>query len=144
MKFLYGTYGFDILSMFLLILSTVFNFGEYTRYISYLLIIIAVYRAFSKNTYKRNAELLKFTSLINKLLGRFGKRLPYPLPKASLESYPILFSQLKNNWVKKRQSKKQYKIVKCPNCKQKLRLPRGRNAIIVTCKRCSHEFKMKT
>jgi hypothetical protein len=144
MNFLYGTYGFDILSMFLLILSMFFNFGQYTRYISYLLIIIAIYRAFSKNTYKRNAELLKFTSLINKLLGRFGKRLPYPLPKASLESYPMLFKQLKNNWEKKRQSKKQYKIVKCPKCKQKLRLPRGQHAIIVTCKKCSHEFKMKT
>lgn len=144
MKFLYGTYGFDILSMFLLILSTVFNFNEYTRYISYFLILIAIYRAFSKNTYKRNAELLKFTSLINKLLGRFGKSLPYPLPKASLESYPILFKQMKANFAKKRQSKKQYKIVKCPNCKQKLRLPRGKNAITVTCRKCSFEFKMKT
>jgi len=144
MNFLTGTYGFDVLSIFLLILSMFFNFGQYTRYISYLLMIIVVFRAFSKNTYKRNAELLKFTSLVNKILGRFGKRLPYPLPKASLEAYPILFKRMKDNLAKKRQSNKQYKIVKCPNCKQKLRLPRGQKAIIVTCRKCTKEFKMKT
>lgn len=144
MNFLSGTYGFDFLSIFLLILGMFFNFGEYTKYINYLLMIIVIFRAFSKNTYKRNAELIKFTSLINKILGRFGKRLPYPLPKASLESYPMLFRQMKSNWEIKRKYKKQYKVVKCSNCKQKLRLPRGQKAIIVTCKKCSHQFKMKT
>lgn len=144
MNFLSGTYGFDFLSIFLLILGTFFSFGEHTRYISYFLTIIVIFRAFSKNTYKRNAELIKFTSLLNKILGKFGKRLPYPLPKASLESYSILFRQMKSNWAQKRQSNKKYKIVKCPKCKQKLRLPRGQKAIIVTCKKCCHEFKMKT
>lgn len=144
MNFLSGTYGFDILSIFLLVLGMFFNFGEYSRYISYLLMIIVIFRALSKNTYKRNAELTKFTSIINKILGRFGKRLPYPLPKASLESYPILFRQMKSKWDQKRKYKKQYKIIKCPNCKQKLRLPRGQKSIIVTCKKCSTEFKMKT
>lgn len=144
MNFLSGTYGFDILSMFLLVISLLLNLNHYTIFISPILLAIVIFRAFSKNTYKRNAELVKFTSIVNKILGRFGKRLPYPLPKVSLESYSLLFKQLKYAWQQKREYKKKYKIVKCPNCKQKLRLPRGQNKIIVTCKRCSHEFKMRT
>ena len=40
--------------------------------------------------------------------------------------------------------KRQYKIVKCPNCGQKLRLPRGQKKTIVTCKMCRFEFKERT
>lgn len=144
MSFLTGTYGFDLLSMFLLVLSILLNFNYYTRIVGIVLTLIVIFRAFSKNTYKRNAELVKFTTIVNKTLGKFGKRLPYPLPKVSLEAYELMFRQLKILWNQKRQYNKQFKIVKCPNCKQKLRLPRGQNRIIVKCKRCSHEFKMRT
>ena len=37
-----------------------------------------------------------------------------------------------------------YKITKCPNCKQKLRLPRGKGNIVVTCKKCSTKFDFRT
>lgn len=140
MNFLYGTYGIDILSLFLLVLSMLFNISSHTRIISLVLMILAIFRAFSKNTYKRSAELSKFITFVNSILRRFGKSLPYNLPKVSLESYPLLFKQLKY----KLNQKIKFKIVQCPNCKQKLRLPRGQKSIIVTCKRCSYEFKMKT
>lgn len=141
MNIFYGSYGFDLLSFFLLILSTLFNFGKYPRIVSFILIIIVIFRAFSKNMYKRSAELTKFITIINKLLGKFGKQIPYNmLPRIGLESIPEGFKQIKYYFNEKRK----YKIVQCPNCSQKLRLPRGQKKIIVTCKRCKHEFKIKT
>lgn len=141
MNIFYGSYGFDLFSFFLLVLSTLFNFGRYPRMISYLLIIVVLFRAFSKNIYKRSAELTKFINILNRVLGRFGKQIPYNMiPRIGLEGIPQGFKQIKYYFIEKRK----FKIVQCPNCKQKLRLPRGQNKIIVTCKRCNHEFRMKT
>ena len=140
MNIFYGTYGFDILSVFLLIISLLFNLGGYTRIIGFFLLIVVLFRAFSKNIYKRSQELNKFIAIVNKLLNRFGKSIPYNIPRTSLESIPLAFKQLFTNL----KQKTKYKIVKCPNCGQKLRLPRGQKKIIVTCKKCSQEFKMRT
>lgn len=139
MSFFAGTYGFDLLSLFLLLLGSVFNIFKYTRIITLIIFIIVFYRAFSKNTYKRYQELNKFTSIVNKFLSKFNKQLPNTT-NSSLENIPIAFSQLKKIIIQKFR----YKIVRCPNCGQKLRLPRGQKKIIVTCKRCRTEFKMRT
>ncbi|SFD17163.1 hypothetical protein [Clostridium uliginosum] len=147
MKFLYGTYGFDLLSIFLIFISMFLNIGRYTRILGAFLIIIVIYRAFSKNVYKRTKESKKFTSIANKMLGRFGKKLP-DYHRTSLESYAKAFRNLMNTFKNYRKSKNQYKnqykIVKCPKCRQKLRLPRGKGYIIATCKKCNYEFKLKT
>ncbi|MEG1001818.1 MAG: hypothetical protein RSF37_00360 [Clostridium sp.] len=140
MNIFYGTYGFDILSIFLLIVSMFLNFNKYTSLLGTLLIIYIIYRAFSKNIYKRTSELNKFVNIVNKLLGKFGKRLPNNLPRTSMDAIPFLFSKLKYTIDQKRK----FKIVKCPKCNQKLRLPRGKKSLIVTCKRCSNEFRIKT
>ena len=140
MNFFYGRYGFDVLSLFLLLVSSLLNFGRRTSTLGMLLNIFVIYRAFSRNTYKRSMELNTFVGYTNRLLGRFGKSLPYNLPKITMDGIPQAFYILKNTLS---QSMK-YKIVKCPNCNQKLRLPRGQKKIIVTCTRCKHEFKMRT
>ena len=36
-----------------------------------------------------------------------------------------------------------YKVFKCPNCNQKLRVPRGRGKIQITCNRCRTQFIKK-
>lgn len=140
MNFFYGTYGFDILSIFLVLLSIIFNFSRYTYLLGALLLFVAVYRAFSKNIYKRKSELNKFLAIANKILGKFGMKLPATLPNFSLNNIPLLIQQFKSylNY------KKQYKIITCPQCSQKLRLPRGKGSLVVTCKKCKHEFKLKT
>lgn len=140
MNFLYGTYGFDLLSMFLMVLSLILSFGRYTSLLGFVLLIIILFRAFSKDIYKRTAEQNKFVSLVNKILNKFGKSLPYNLPRGSLDVIPMMFSNIKRNF----QQRKGFKIVKCPKCHQKLRLPKGQGKIIVTCKRCNNEFKLKT
>lgn len=140
MNIFYGTYGFDLLSIFLLFLSLLLNPFKYTRIISLLLLLIVFFRAFSKNTYKRSQELYKFTSFVNnKILYRFNKRLPN-IPNSSLNSIPLAFKQI--GYLIKQKFK--YKIIRCPRCNQKLRLPRGKKKIIVTCKTCSFEFKART
>lgn len=51
------------------------------------------------------------------------------------------------NWFKSAnqnfKAHQEYKYFKCPNCKQKLRAPRGRGKIQVTCQRCRHQFIKK-
>ena len=140
MNIFYGAYGFDILSIFMLLIISLLGFNSYTRILGMVLLILVIYRTFSKNIYKRTAELNKFIDIINKLLSKFGKRMPYNLPRIGLDSIPMLFNRLKY----KIDQKIKFKIVKCPNCGQKLRLPRGKKHIIVTCRRCSNEFRIKT
>lgn len=140
MNFLYGAYGFDLLSMFLLVLSFIFSFMRHTRILAMILNLIVLYRAFSKNTYKRSLELNKFTNLLNKILVKFGRQLPNNFPRATLDGIPRLFNELKYSL----NQKTKFKIVVCPRCNQKLRLPRGKKNIIVTCRKCSYEFKART
>jgi hypothetical protein len=140
MKFLQNTYGFDLLSIFLLIISSILNLWYVTKFLGYLLLIYAIYRAFSKNFYRRRQEYNIFYTYINKFLNRFGKSLPYNLPILNLSNLNLLFNKIKN-WYNQ---KKYFKITICPNCKQKLRLPRGKGKILVTCRKCSTKFDFRT
>lgn len=140
MKFLQGTYGVDLLSLFLILISCILNIWDITRIFSILLLFFAFYRAFSKKIYKRREEYNIFYTYTNKLLSKFGKSLPYNLPVYDLNNLSTYSDKLKSYYTEK----KNYKITKCPNCKQKLRLPRGKGKIVVTCKKCSTKFDFRT
>ncbi|SCJ47803.1 Uncharacterised protein [uncultured Clostridium sp.] len=140
MKFLEGTYGVDLLSLFLILISCIFNIWDITRVFSIILLVFAFYRAFSKKIYKRREEYNVFYTYTNKLLSKFGKSIPYNLPVYNLNNLSKVFENF-NHWLNE---KKNYKITKCPNCKQKLRLPRGKGNIVVTCKKCSTKFDFRT
>lgn len=140
MKFLEGSYGIDLLSLFLILLSCILNIWDITRVFSIILLVFAFYRAFSKKIYKRRDEYNVFYTYANKFLSKFGKSIPYNLPIYSLSNFTKIFERF-NSWV---YEKKNFKITKCPNCKQKLRLPRGKGNIVVTCKKCSIKFDFRT
>lgn len=144
MKFLQGTYGFDIFSIFLVLISFVCNIFDFTRFLGIALMLVAVYRAFSKDIFRRKSELSKFTIYANKFLGKFGKKLPTSMPNFDLNNLSIIFSQMKNQIKSKMANNKNYKITKCPSCKQKLRVPRGKGNILVTCRKCSTKFDSKS
>lgn len=140
MNILYGTYGFDLLSIFLILVSALLNFSSKTSILGTLLMFYVLYRAFSKNISKRTMELNKFVSIVNSILKPFGKSVPKDILRSNMDGVLVLFNKLKYSI----NQKIKFKIVSCPNCKQKLRLPRGKKSIIVTCKKCSHEFPMRT
>lgn len=124
-RFMWGRYGNDNLNQFLMVAAMVllvlslFFSGPF-----YLLSIIALvyvyYRMFSKNISKRSAENQWYLQKSMKVRGFFQKK-------------KREFSQ-----------RKQYHIYKCPNCKQKIRVPRGRGKIAITCRKCGNEFIRKS
>lgn len=140
MRFLQGTYGIDLLSLLLLFLSSLFNLSRYTRIVGLAIFFIAIFRVFSRNIYKRRSELNSFISFINKPLSKFGVSIPINLPPFDLNDISYAFRIFEN----KIKEKKNFKITKCPTCGQKLRLPRKKGKIVVTCRRCSNKFDFKT
>ena len=37
-----------------------------------------------------------------------------------------------------------FKIIECPECRSKLRIPKNKGTLMITCKQCSHKFKVKS
>ena len=140
MRFLQGIYGIDLFSLLLLFLASLFNFSRYTWFIGAAITIISLLRIFSRNIYKRQAENNSLVTFLNKPLSRFGLRIPYNMQPIDFNSFSYAFQIIK----KTINEKKNYKITKCPNCGQKLRLPRKKGNIVVTCKRCLHKFDFRT
>jgi ribosomal protein L37AE/L43A len=61
--------------------------------------------------------------------------------------FAILMSPV-YSWLKKTRNRlkdaKTHRYFSCPNCKQSLRLPKGKGKIIIICPKCKTEFKGKT
>lgn len=130
MRFLQGRYGVDALSKCLLgigliavILAGFFG-GKVAGNVLYILgwaaIIYCYFRIFSKNITKRYAENQKYLAKTYKLRSFFYKQ---------------------KELMKQR---KVYHIYKCPSCKQKIRIPRGKGKIEVRCPKCGTTFIKKS
>ena len=50
------------------------------------------------------------------------------------------FRGLKDQWA----NRKLYHYYRCPKCRQKLRVPRGRGRIQISCPRCGTQFIKKS
>ena len=62
---------------------------------------------------------------------------------AENQKYLALENRLRRFWGQKRyliQQRKEYHIYKCPGCKQKIRIPRGKGKISIRCPKCGEEF----
>ena len=140
MKFLQGIYGIDLLSLILLLFASLFNISKYTSFIGFALVIVSLLRIFSKNISKRRSENNTLVNFLNKPLSKLNLRIPYNIQPIDFTSFSYSYKILKNRL----KEKKNFKITKCPNCGQKLRLPRKKGKIVVTCKRCLHKFDFRT
>ena len=125
-RFMLGRYGFDELSkvyvgvtMVLMVLS-IFT-GNFLFYLASLILLAYTYfRAFSRNITKRQQENQKYRNI------RYQ-------------------SAVKWNSFKNRQAQRKiYRFYKCPQCKQKVRVPKGRGKICITCPKCRTEFIKKS
>lgn len=139
MGFFQGIYGLDFLSLLLLLLVLILDMWQPTRLLGIIPLFIAVYRTLSKDIYRRKEEYNKFRTWANKFLGKVGLSIPNNLSNINSSSLSQLTYRLKYNM----EQRKKYKTVICPGCKKKLKLPRGRGKVIITCKTCNTEFKAK-
>jgi len=102
--------------------------------IAYLLamacLLYSIWRMLSKNYQKRYYENQKFLGKTAVIRRRFSS-LSYKIRNFGVKT--------KANY----QQRRVYAIFKCPNCKQKLRAPKGRGKILVTCSKCHNEFIKK-
>lgn len=124
-RFMQGRYGTDQMNRFLsivaIILLVLSVFGIPFMYILALALLVWVYfRTFSRNIYKRSAENQKYLTYEWKVKNFWGRK--------------------KNEF----SQRKVYHIYKCPKCRQKLRVPRGRGKIMITCRKCGTEFMKKS
>ena len=113
-----GRYGSDKLNTVILcsgvVLVLVCMFLPWPRVklaltlVSYFLMFWAIFRAFSRNTYKRYRENQKFTQFLAKLKDR------------------------------------KHKYFTCPQCRQSVRVPRGKGKIAITCPKCKNKIIKKT
>ncbi len=119
----YGSYGTDILTRFLLVVAVVCLLAsictplDLLYYLSFIILIYCYFRLFSKNITKRYHE--------NEIFNSFLKKLASPVRNIRQNAY-----QCKN-----------YRIYRCPDCGQRIRIPRGKGHIIVMCPKCKAEFR---
>jgi len=116
-----GRNGPDYLSLALIILAMVLSFipWQFMFIICIALTLLAVWRMFSKNIDKRRKENLVLLKLVN-----------------NTKSWYYRINA-------RRQQRKQYKIFKCSQCGQKLRVPRGKGKVSIKCSKCGNKM-MKT
>lgn len=84
------------------------------------LIVYSWYRMFSRNVSKRYEENQKFLNFRYRMVAK------------------------KNSWKKRWAQRGAYRFYKCPDCKQQVRVPKGRGKICITCPKCRREFIKRT
>jgi DNA-directed RNA polymerase subunit RPC12/RpoP len=121
-----GRYGMDEFSKALMIAGIIFgalaNFigGRITASVGLALIAFGALRPLSKEIENRQKEYRWYIHV-----------------KQTIQTK---YHRLKNKQVQR----KRFKIYKCPECKQKVRVPRGRKKIRITCPTCKHQFVKKS
>lgn len=124
-NFMAGRYGADQLSIALLILSFVLTALssllriQWIGLLSYIPLGLMLFRALSKRYPQRRRENELFLRLWNPIQRLFFQK------RAEL-------------------SDKNHKYFRCRNCKAKLRVPRGKGTLQVTCPKCKHVQKKKS
>lgn len=122
----YGVYGPDLLNRFLLggamalMVLSLFVRWKIIYWAALAFLIYAYFRMFSRNYTRRYAENQAFIKHTAKIRGWAGTQ---------------------KNMMRQR---KTHHIYKCPGCRQKIRIPRGKGKIAVKCPKCGMEFIKKS
>ena len=117
-----GRNGVDELNRFLLAATLICYFisiltnWSILYFIAVLLLFYGYFRMFSRNLYKRSEENRTYLNKTSKIRYKWNAKL----------------SQLKQL--------RTHHIYKCPTCKQKIRVPRGKGRIEIRCPKCRSTF----
>ena len=128
-----GRYGVDQMNIGVLILSMVCTFtASLTRWLllsilGTALLAYGVFRMFSRNVSARSKENQKFLVFWNKVKGIWYK----------IKGW---FSGKKRRFA----DRKTHCYFSCPKCKRKLRVPKGKGKIEISCPICGTKFIKKT
>lgn len=124
-RFMTGRHGADQLSLTLLITGIVFSllysmtgFGLFNL-LNLVCYVLCLYRIFSRDNNKRNAENLKFLNAT-----------------AGVRKEARAF-------INRQKNRKDYKYFRCPKCHALIRLRRGTGEVRVHCPRCGESFSKK-
>ena len=121
-RFLAGRYGIDAFGQFTLITTIILMLiASFTRSgilssLSWVLFFYTYFRMFSRNVYKRAAENQAYLNKTYKLRNWFTRQ-------------KCMLAQ-----------RKTHHIYRCPSCRQKIRIPRGKGKIEVRCPKCGTTF----
>ena len=129
-----NSYGFDRLSRDMLMLAVALGIiglafigsisGFVLLFTAVLLTALMLFRTLSANGNKRANELRGYERVSASIGSFFAK----------------LFNRIKNFFKRH----KQYRYFTCPKCRQRLRAPRGKGKIRVTCSKCGTQFEKRT
>jgi len=134
-----GRYGMDQLNKFLLIVTLVLiilNMFLHKRWIHLLEVLLLIYiycRMFSRNYANRSRENQKYLELTSGLQKKFGRSGPQYDGSWSSQN-GTTFHTVKD---------KTKKILRCPGCGEKLRVPKGAGKIRINCPHCGTKFEKK-
>lgn len=138
-EYLKSIYGLDALSCGCVLLSVVINLitllllmsgigrARVWSLLCYIPLLICIFRFFSTNRAKRVRENEWFIRKIE----------PF-IRKRPDNDYSEGYQE------KQKEDRRQFKFFKCPACRQKIRVPRGKGRIEITCPRCGDRFIKKT
>lgn len=124
-RMMYGRYGGDQLSWFLLVvyvLLTVLSGIPHLGILSWVALVVLVwsfFRMFSRRYDRRRAENARFLALAGPVIRWFKMR------------RTILMDR-------------EHRYFRCPNCGQYLRVPRGKGRITINCRSCGVSFEEKS
>lgn len=139
MHLLLNKYGNDKLNMSLIILAVIlsvlnlFITSTFVYFLQTLCLVFALVRFFSTNHLARSRENDKFIRIFGKLFN-----------KNNSDHYNTVNQ---NGFSFNKHSNKKdpaYKYFKCPTCSAKLRVPKKKGRITITCPKCRTSFKGKS
>ncbi len=126
MRFMQGRYGMDQFGRALFgatvvcLLISLFVHTNVLYLIGLALLVYSYFRMFSKNHRKRYAENQRYLQFTAGVRTKFAA------------------------WRKDALQRKTHHIYRCPGCRQKIRVPRGKGKIAITCPKCHTEFVKKS
>lgn len=140
-------YGMDALSCGCILLSLIINAAAFLSMtkgyeiaamwdmISFIPLAFCLFRFFSTNRVRRLRENDWFIRRLEPLFER--------KPRNNYDSYGERY-RIGDGRDQNEETGRHFKFFKCPACRQKIRVPRGKGRIEITCPRCGDRFIKKT